>query len=69
MTSLQAFVHGFPCWLRSALKAAHMSQQNLADATGISKGHVSHIVRGIKSPNLSTVARIVDALAERMEAR
>lgn len=71
MTNLQAFLHGFPSWLRSALKAAGMRQKDLSDATGITKGHVSNIVNGKCSPSIGMVARIVDALvaeAERKEA-
>lgn len=69
MTNLQAFLHGFPRWLRSALKAAGMRQKDLSDATGITKGHICNIVHGRCSPSIDTVARIVDALVEKADVK
>lgn len=68
-TQVKSFLHDFPSWLRSALKAAHMSQKDLAEATGITKGHVSNIVNGKCSPSIDMVARIVDALVDKAERK
>lgn len=66
MTQLQAFVHDFPSWLNASLDAARWKRADLAKRTGITKGHISNIMNGKANPTMDTVARIIDALEERL---
>lgn len=66
-TQVQSFLHDFPSWLRSALKAVHMSQSELSRATGITTGHISNIIHGKINPSVKNVARIYDAIVEKAE--
>jgi transcriptional regulator with XRE-family HTH domain len=43
-------------------KKLGLTQAQLADATGIDRGHISRLEAGIFQPTLPTLARIADAL-------
>lgn len=68
-TQVQSFLHDFPSWLSSALKAVHMSQSELSRATGITTGHISNIIHGRINPSIKNVARIYDAIVAKAEER
>lgn len=48
--------------LLDARKAAHMSQQELAEKIGANKSYVSRIERGLTIPSIATFYRIVSAM-------
>lgn len=62
------FVNDFPAWLEHALKAANWRRIDLARASGVPRCHISKIILGDVDPRLSTIARLVNALAERNKA-
>jgi transcriptional regulator with XRE-family HTH domain len=43
-------------------KQRHLSQADLADATGLSVAYISHIETGIKKASLESIVRIANAL-------
>ncbi len=54
-----------PRIIRRYRDAAGMSQQQLADSIGVSKGFVSALEGGRRAPNIDTLVMIADALAVR----
>lgn len=52
--------------LLDARKAAHMSQQELADKIGANKSYVSRIERGLTIPSIATFYRLVYAMGLRV---
>lgn len=52
--------------LLDARKAAHMSQQELADKIGANKSYVSRIERGLTIPSIATFYRLVSAMGLRV---
>jgi transcriptional regulator with XRE-family HTH domain len=51
--------------IRTSREARALSQQGLADATGLSRNYVSDLERGLKSPSL----RVVEAIARVFDMR
>lgn len=56
----------FGAWLRKALKARQITQNEFADMAGIGPACLSYIVQGHTDPRISTVIRILRALGLRM---
>ncbi|GIL39224.1 hypothetical protein TMPK1_14610 [Rhodospirillales bacterium TMPK1] len=54
--------HLFAQNLRRLRTEADLSQQDLADSTGIGKGRLSEYERGARSCNIGTLARLAEAL-------
>jgi transcriptional regulator with XRE-family HTH domain len=54
---------GFGARLRAAIDAAHMTQSQLADEVGRSKGAVTQWVHGQTEPDLRTLAAICERLS------
>jgi len=52
----------FAANVRSARQRAGMTQEAVADASGIHSTEVSRIERGLRDPRVSTVLRLADAL-------
>ena len=48
--------------IKQERKARHLTQQDLADAAGIVRGHLSRIEGGITPPSLNVVKNVADAL-------
>ena len=48
--------------IRTAREAKHLTQEYLAELTGLSPNHISVIERGIKLPRLETFVRIANVL-------
>ena len=54
--------------LRRRRESAGLSQEALADASGIHRTHVSLLERGLREPKLSTLAAVADGLGCSMAA-
>lgn len=52
----------FAANVKRARKAAGMTQEQVADASGIHVTEVSRIERGLRDPRISTVLKLADAL-------
>lgn len=55
-------VSTFPARLRALRERAGLSQQQLSDRAGVRKATVSDLERGVKSPSLSTLDAVAQAL-------
>lgn len=58
------YVHAFARTLRRQRRKQDLSQEALADASGVSAKHIGEIERANKEPGLSTALRLVDGLEE-----
>jgi putative transcriptional regulator len=54
--------------IRSARKAAHLTQQDLADLAGVSERTIRAIETGTGNPALAAVAAVVNVLGLRLVA-
>lgn len=54
--------HLFRTWLASEMQNRRLSQEQLALRSGMHRSTISRLLSGERSPNLDTVAQIVDAL-------
>ncbi len=54
----------FGGWLRAARKATGASQDDLADASGISQGTISNLERGASRPEWATLDALCKALGQ-----
>ena len=52
----------FAANVRTARVAAEMTQEQVAEASGIHVTEVSRIERGLRDPRISTMMRLADAL-------
>lgn len=57
-------LHEFPAWVRCRMAALELSQNQLAQRTGISAGNLSMYLRETKMPKFDTAVKIIDALCE-----
>ena len=48
-------------WISRALKAARMTQTELAEKSGISRSHLSRIINGRIDPSCALVLKLVEA--------
>jgi transcriptional regulator with XRE-family HTH domain len=48
--------------LRAAMRKKHWSANQLADFAGVSRGYVSEVLAGKKSPTLRTLAKLAAGL-------
>lgn len=53
---------GFGNVLRELRQARHLTQEQLAEASGCHRAHVSFLERGLKSPTLNMVFQLAKAL-------
>ena len=61
---LPDMLHEFPAWVRCRMAALELSQNQLAQRTGISAGNLSMYLRETKMPKFDTAVKIIDALCE-----
>lgn len=59
--TLQAFI--------DCRKAQNLTQQNLADASGIARANVARFENGTVSPTLDTMRRLAAAMGKKLEIR
>ena len=57
-------LHEVPAWVRCRMAALELSQNQLAQRTGISAGNLSMYLRETKMPKFDTAVKIIDALCE-----
>ena len=68
VTELRAFDARFriASELLQARRQAHMTQRELAAATGVQQAEISKIERGVITPGVSTVDRLLQPLGRRL---
>ena len=57
-------LHEFTAWMKCKMALHGVSQNQLAQLTGISAGNLSMYLRETKMPRLDTAVKIIDALCE-----
>lgn len=57
------------CAIIESRREMNISQQDLADATGIDRSDISRIENGNANPSLTTIKRIAAGLGKRVEIR
>ena len=57
-------LHEFTAWMKCRMAALELSQNQLAQRTGISAGNLSMYLRETKMPKFDTAVKIIDALCE-----
>ena len=57
-------LHEFTAWMKCRMAALELSQNQLAQLTGISAGNLSMYLRETKMPKFDTAVKIIDALCE-----
>lgn len=57
-------LHEFVAWMKCRMAALELSQNQLAQRTGISAGNLSMYLRETKMPKFDTAVKIIDALRE-----
>lgn len=57
-------LEAFARTLRRQRRALDLTQEALADASGVSAKHIGEIERANKEPGITTVLRLVDGLGE-----
>lgn len=56
-----------PETVKSLRTKANLTQQELADASGVNMHTISRIERGLTSPTIRILEKIIDALVEKSE--
>ncbi len=57
------------CAIIEARQEKNISQQELADATGIDRADISKIENGNANPSLKTIKRVAEGLGKKVEIR
>ena len=57
------------CAIIEARQEKNISQQELADATGIDRADISKIENGNANPSLKTIKRLAEGLGKKVEIR
>lgn len=57
------------CAIIEARREKNISQQELADATGIDRADISKIENGNANPSLKTIKRVAEGLGKKVEIR
>ena len=57
------------CAIIEARQERNISQQELADATGIDRADISKIENGNANPSLKTIKRVAEGLGKKVEIR
>ena len=57
-------LHEFTAWMKCRMAALELSQNQLAQLTGISAGNLSMYLRETKMPKFDTAVKLIDALCE-----
>lgn len=57
------------CAIIEAREEKNISQQELADATGIDRADISKIENGNANPSLKTIKRVAEGLGKKVEIR